>query len=83
MTLNPQHWLDHLISCRRRYEQTTGDRTDAEHRLRQAIMRAEIESGNLLGQVDHDPDIRGLYNRLLLETEMSKGVIEQRTPTRR
>ncbi len=84
MELKPRQSLEHLISCRLQYETATGgDRTDAEHRLRQAIRRSEIEAGNLVGRIDGDIDVRGLYTRLLLETEMSKGIIEQRTPARR
>ena len=82
MELKPKQSLEYLISARLEYEQTTGDRTDAEHRLWRAIARAEIEVGNLMGRIERDVDLRGVYNQLLCETEMGKGVLEQQTPAR-
>jgi hypothetical protein len=81
--LNPQESLERLISCRAQYESATGDRTEAERALEVAINRAEIEAGNLLGRIDGDIDVRRIYNQLLFEAEMGRGVIAQRTPVRR
>jgi hypothetical protein len=75
-TLDPKQSLEQLISRRLAFERARGDRTTEAHDLRVAINRAETESGNLMHQID-DVELRRLYNQLVCEAEMGKGVLQQ------